>query len=43
MAEEITPSEADNGPTVSYEEALLREQFGEPDENGVYGAVDEDA
>lgn len=25
------------GPTVSYEEALLREEFGEPDENGVYG------
>ena len=25
-----------NGPTVSYEEALLRECFGEPDEEGVY-------
>ncbi|WP_432112879.1 hypothetical protein [Streptomyces sp. S1] len=28
--------ETGNGPTVSYEEALLREYFGEPDENGVY-------
>lgn len=28
--------ETGNGPTVSYEEALLREYFGEPDEEGVY-------
>jgi hypothetical protein len=32
-----------NGPNVSYEEVLLREYFGEPDENGVYGAVSDDA
>lgn len=29
--------ETGNGPTVSYEEALLREYFGEPDGDGVYG------
>lgn len=29
----------DNGPTVDNEEDLLREEFGEPDANGVYGAV----
>lgn len=28
--------ETGNGPTVSYEEALLEQYFGEPDENGVY-------
>lgn len=28
--------ETGNGPTVSYEEALLREYFGEPDGEGVY-------
>ncbi|MFE6223040.1 hypothetical protein [Streptomyces sp. NPDC057854] len=28
--------ETGNGATVSYEEALLREIYGEPDENGVY-------
>lgn len=27
-----------NGPTVDNEEELLREEFGEPDANGVYGA-----
>lgn len=26
-----------NGPLVSYEEALLKQYFGEPDEKGVYG------
>ncbi len=30
-----------NGPTVSYEEALLEQQFGEADDDGVYGAVKE--
>lgn len=28
--------ETGNGASVSYEEALLREYFGEPDEDGVY-------
>lgn len=28
--------ETGNGPTISYEEALLLEYFGEPDEEGVY-------
>jgi hypothetical protein len=32
-----------NGPDVSYEEDLLREWFGEPDENGVYGAVTDES
>jgi cell wall-associated NlpC family hydrolase len=31
----------DNGPTVDNEEELLREEFGEPAANGVYGAVEE--
>lgn len=26
-----------NGPTVSYEESLLGEFYGKPDEDGVYG------
>lgn len=26
-----------NGPSVSYEEALLRQFYGEPDADGVYG------
>lgn len=30
--------ETGNGPNVSYEEALLREVYGEPDADGVYGA-----
>jgi hypothetical protein len=34
--------DTDNSPRTSYEEALLREYFGEPNENGVYGAVDDD-
>lgn len=28
-----------NGPTVENEEELLREKFGAPDANGVYGAA----
>lgn len=32
---EVRLRETGNGPTTSYEEALLREYFGEPDE-GVY-------
>lgn len=44
MYEEEAPEqrlrETGNGPTVSYEEALLREYFGEPDE-GVYGGCEE--
>ncbi len=31
----------DNGPTVDNEEELLREEFGEPSANGVYGAAEE--
>jgi hypothetical protein len=27
-----------NGPTVDNEEALLADEFGEPDANGIYGA-----
>lgn len=27
----------DNGPTVEDEEILLREMFGDPDDDGVYG------
>lgn len=37
---EIPPQtlrETGNGPSISYEEALLRQYFGEPDEDGVYG------
>lgn len=26
-----------NGPTVSYEEALLQQEFGDADDDGVYG------
>lgn len=29
--------ETGNGPEVSYEEALLQEFYGDPDEDGVYG------
>lgn len=45
-AEELLPPvghrlrETGNGPNVSYEEALLRQYFGEPDSDGVYGAPD---
>ncbi|MFD4474718.1 hypothetical protein ACFWPU_01175 [Streptomyces sp. NPDC058471] len=40
--EESPPSghrlrETGNGPNVSYEEGVLREFFGEPDSDGVYG------
>lgn len=28
--------ETGNGPTISYEESLLREYFGDPDDEGVY-------
>lgn len=35
--------ETGNEPTVSYEEALLREQFGEADDDGVYGGVSDAA
>lgn len=31
--------ETGNGPTVSYEETLLRKYFGDPDGDGVYGKV----
>lgn len=31
--------ETGNGPTHPDEEALLREMFGEPDEDGTYGGV----
>ncbi len=41
--EHPAPRETGNGPNVSYEEDLLRQYFGEPDENGVYGAVSDDA
>ncbi|MFF5973754.1 hypothetical protein ACFY7C_19715 [Streptomyces sp. NPDC012769] len=34
--------ETGNGPTVSYEEALLRKYFGEPDADGVYGKGGDD-
>lgn len=34
--------ETGNGANVSYEEGVLRQYFGEPDENGVYGAVSSD-
>jgi hypothetical protein len=37
------PRETGNGPNVSYEEALLEKYFGPADENGVYGAVSDDA
>jgi len=30
-----------NGPTVDNEEDLLREEFGGPDANGVYGAAEQ--
>jgi hypothetical protein len=33
--------DTDSTPTSSYEEALLREYFGEPDDNGVYGGCEE--
>lgn len=31
-----SPPSDSAGPTVSYEEDLLREHFGEPDEDGIY-------
>lgn len=34
--------ETGNGPEVNYEEALLREYFGEPDADGVYGKGGDD-
>jgi len=45
MAEEDVQKlrETGNEANVSYEEALLREEFGEPDEDGVYGKGDDDA
>lgn len=33
--------DTDNSPTSSYEEALLRQYYGDPDENGVYGGCEE--
>ena len=33
---EVRLRETGNGPSISYEESLLREYFGEPDDNGVY-------
>lgn len=38
MADDTELRDTVNGPDVSYEEALLREFYGEPDENGVYGS-----
>lgn len=38
MADDTELKDTGNGPTVSYEEALLRQFYGEPDEDGVYGS-----